>query len=169
MKRILILGGLLASAIAFSAVAIAEPRGAGADGARAHRHGRMHQRLAGRRLLKDLNLTDAQKACIKESRQATEAVRADLRAKIQAILAEARPGERTKDSRKAAREKVRAAIEAAVGCVQPQAQKILDSLTADQKAMLVRAAAAHGRTADDASLVKGISRLLLRGGHRRAR
>ena len=174
MNRIHVLGicgSVLAGAIAFSAAAIAEPRGEGRDGARAPRHGRMHQRLAARRLLKDLNLTDAQKAGIKESREATEAPRADLRARVRAIVQEARSGERTKDSRKAAREKIRAAIEAAVGCVQPQAQKVLDSLTADQKAMIVRAVATHGRSTDDASLVKGLSRLFLRGGrpHRAGR
>ena len=174
MKRILLLAAAVAGAVAFSSVALAGPgdRAGGKRGGRAaafllHRHAR-HHRMAALHVLRELNLTDAQKAAIQEARTATEAARNDLRQRVRAAIQECRSGDRTKESRQAARAKVKEAVTAAVAAVEPQAKRLLDSLTSEQRAVLLRAAAARGLPADDATLVKGISRLLLRGGHRHA-
>ena len=73
MKRILLLAAAVAGAVAFSSVALAGPgdRAGGKRGGRAaafllHRHAR-HHRMAALHVLRELNLTDAQKAAIKQA------------------------------------------------------------------------------------------------------
>jgi Spy/CpxP family protein refolding chaperone len=175
MKRVL-LAVLFASAVAAPAAAWASPEDGRDPGARGDRRGRVERALRHRaharramRLLRRLELTDAQREGIRDARKAATDVRKDLREKVRSLFQDARAKERTPESRAELREKVKAAIEEARGKVEPQAKAILDSLTSEQRAKLLEAAARRRGTATDADLVRGISRLLLapRDRHRR--
>jgi len=160
----------LAALVAVPTVASASPgegrggRAARADGAAPH--GPLARRFARARhraghVLRVLDLTAEQKASLKASREAAAPVREDLKAKVQAILAEARKGERTPETRKAARAQIQAAMASARASVEPSASRFVGSLTADQKATLVEKAKAHGKTFDEAKLVKRVEGVLV--------
>jgi hypothetical protein len=180
MKRIVpvVLG--LAALIAVPAVAFAGPGegpgrrpraerdGAGRAGPGARRLARFRHRA--HRVLRALDLTEEQKAALKASREAAAPVREDLKAKIQSIVAAARQGERTPEARKAAREQVKAAIAAARTAVEPSASRFVGSLSAEQKARLAEKAKAHGKTFEEAKLVKLVEGVLIAPkGHRHGR
>ncbi|MBL9085847.1 MAG: Spy/CpxP family protein refolding chaperone [Planctomycetia bacterium] len=182
MKRIapVVLG--LAALIAVPAVAFAGPGqgdgrkpAAARDGAGRLRQGPGARRLAkfrhrAHKVLKALDLTEEQKAALKASREAAAPVREDLKAKIQAIVAAARQGERTPEARKAAREQIKAAIEGARSAVEPSASRFVGSLSAEQKAKLAEKAKAHGKTFEEAKLVKLVEGVLIAPkGHRHGR
>ncbi len=188
MKRIapVVLG--LAALIAVPAVAFAGPgegggreRAAGRSIAGRERMGRQGpgaRRLAkfrhrAHKVMKALDLTDEQKAALKASREAAAPVREDLKAKVQAIVAAARQGEKTPEARKAAREQIKAAIEGARNAVEPSASRFVGSLSAEQKAKLAEKAKAHGKTFEEAKLVKLVEGVLIapkgHAGHRHGR
>jgi hypothetical protein len=180
MKRLIpVTLGLVLLGVA-AGPSLASPRGGdGAARARAHGHRgdrfeRRQERMRHRRhhamkLLKAMNLSDAQKADLKASREAAATVREDLRAKITAIIADARKGERTKENRKAAHEKIKAAVASAREAVAPSATRFVASLTPEQKKNLADRASKHGKTFDEAKLTKAIEGMLIapdRGGRR---
>ena len=188
MKRIapVVLG--LAALIAVPAVAFAGPgegdgrKPAAARGVagreRAGRQGPGARRLAkfrhhAHKVMKALDLTDEQKAALKTSREAASTVRDDLKAKIQSIVAAARQGEKTPETRKAAREQIKAAIEGARKAVEPSASRFVGALSAEQKAKLAEKAKARGKTFDEAKLVKLVEGVLIapkgHAGHRHGR
>lgn len=188
MNRIvpLVLG--LAALVAAPAVALAGPGKAGGrrpvaerDGAGRNALGRQGpgaRRLAkfrhrAHKVMKTLDLTEEQKAALKASREAASTVREDLKAKLQAIVAAARQGEKTPEARKAAREQLKAAIEGARKAVEPSASRFVGSLSAEQKAKLAEKAKAHGKTFDEARLVKLVEGVLIapkgHAGHRHGR
>jgi Spy/CpxP family protein refolding chaperone len=121
------------------------------------------------RFLRRLELSEAQKAQLGEARTAAEPVRADARAKIRAILEAARTGPRDEAARTQVRAQVKAVREAAAAQVEPSARRLLESVTPEQRARLAERAAKHGKTLDDAKLLKRIERALLAGRHARAR
>jgi Spy/CpxP family protein refolding chaperone len=129
------------------------------------RHLRERRRHAVR-FLRSLELSDAQRTLLRESREATENVRVDVRARVRSILADAwKAGDRSPEARKAVREKVRAVIASARTAVEATAKKIFDSLTAEQRAKIEARAKAHGREVDDARLLRRIEGLLLMPRH----
>lgn len=175
MKRILsfaLAATLLAAAVA--PVASAGPRERGGRGRafagrEAGPRARLARKMAVRRhrahkLLKALELTDAQKQALKEAREGVATVRQDLGAKIRALLEQARKGERTPESRKAVCEQVKAAVTSARTAVEPSATRFVASLSAEQKAKLAEKAKAHGKTFEEARLVKAIEGMLIAPG-----
>lgn len=138
-------------------------------GFRARRHARFEARRA-ERLARMLGLTEAQRDDFRKAREAAAPVRTDLRAKIHALREEARKGERTEASRAATREAVKALVATAREQVAGDARRLLATITPEQRARLAEAAARRGKTLDDARLLRGIERMLLRPerGHRRA-
>ncbi|MFO0933885.1 MAG: Spy/CpxP family protein refolding chaperone [Planctomycetota bacterium] len=155
---------------------VAERDGAGRDGLA--RRGPGARRLAkfrhrAHKVMKALDLTEEQKAALKTSREAASTVRDDLKAKIQSIVAAARQGEKTPEARKAAREQIKAAIEGALKAVEPSASRFVGALSAEQKAKLAEKAKAHGKTFDEAKLVKLVEGVLIapkgHAGHRHGR
>lgn len=170
MNRILLASALVAALAAAPILALAGPN----DGAAAGRHrhagaGRDHARR-GLRVLKALELNDAQKAILADGRAAAEPVRADLRAKIKALFEAPKSpttpteGQGNADERKARREKIRALIEAARAQVEPSAQKFVGALTVEQKSKLSELAQKHGKTFDEAKFTKRIAGMLLAPG-----
>ena len=119
--------------------------------------------MRAQRLLRLLDLSDAQKAQLADARTAAQPIREDARAKVRAILEEAKKGERTPETRAKVREQVKAVLEGAAKEVEPSAKRLLDSLTAEQRARLSDRAAKHGKTIDDAKLLKRFERLILTG------
>jgi Spy/CpxP family protein refolding chaperone len=147
----------------------AAPPAPGAPGAApAARHERGMLRRGARRramrFLRLLDLSDAQKAQLSDARTAAEPVRKDAREKVRAILEEVRKGERTPETRAKVREQVKAVLQAAATQVEPSAKRLLDSLTPEQRARLSERAAKHGRTLDDAKLLRRFERLVLAPG-----
>src|SRR5205814_10115600 len=142
MNRYLVPASLLAALIA-APLAFATPDGdqgsapAGANPPAAGnpvggRFGGRRARLGAHRMgrfLKALGVTDAQRAELQKSREATKSVREDLFAKLKAIRedakAEAAKGARTDPMRDATREKVKAAITAAREQVAPEARRLM--------------------------------------------
>ena len=91
MNRVLVASALVAAMAAAPIVAFAgpdgrepAPRGAGRRGH--ERGGFGHRRHGGLKVLKALDLTDGQKALLADGRAQAEPVRADLRAKIEALI-----------------------------------------------------------------------------------
>lgn len=177
MNRILFASALAAALAAAPILALAGPNdeaaGAGRHGRAGAEHGgRRFGRHArrGMRVLKSLDLTDAQKALIADGRAAAEPVRTELRAKI-ATLFEApkspttpTDGQGAVDERKARREKIRALIEAARTQVEPSAQKFVAALTVEQKSKLSELAQKHGKAFDEAKFTKRLAGMLLAPG-----
>ncbi len=95
--------------------------------------------------MKALDLTDEQKAALKTSREAASTVRDDLKAKIQSIVAAARQGEKTPETRKAAREQVKAAIEGPRKASSRPPRASSEPSPPEQKAKLAEKAKAAGR------------------------
>jgi Spy/CpxP family protein refolding chaperone len=146
---------------------------AGDAGAFARMGGRMRGRFGmrrGARLARLLGLTDAQREDFLKTRQSFASVREDLRTKIRAVREEAKKGEATDATRAATHEKIKALVAAARDQVAPEARRLMGTLTPEQRARLDEIAARHGKTFDDARLLKLIERGLLRPrfGHRRA-
>jgi Spy/CpxP family protein refolding chaperone len=132
------------------------------------RHRAVHHRMAARRFLRALDLSDAQKATIRESREASAKVREDARAATREMVGAARKGgDRSDAARTALREKVRAVRASARLAVEPQAKRILESLTTEQRAKIEERAKARGKTVDEAKLLERIEGLLLGRGARR--
>jgi Spy/CpxP family protein refolding chaperone len=174
MNRILFASALAAALAATPILALAGPNeGAARPGrAGAERGGRGHGRHArhGLRVLKSLDLTDAQKALLADGRAAAEPVRADLRAKIRALFEAPKSpttpteGQGGLDERKARREKIRALMEAARAQVEPSAQKFVAALTVEQKTKLSELAQKHGKAFDEGKFSKRIAGLMLAPG-----
>lgn len=135
--------------------------GATLDGARAR--GRMDRRGAhrARKLLRALDLDATQRQALKAARDAAEPVRTDLHSQVRALRESARAGERTAETRKALHEKVQAARQSAMKAVEPAATTWVSSLKPEQKEKLAERAKAHGKTFDEAKLVRGVEKLLL--------
>ena len=161
----------VAAAVVAAPIALAEPGdGAAAPpapapgAAPAARHGgrflRRHAMRA-QRFLRLLDLSDAQRTQLADARTAAEPIRQDARTKVRAILEEARKGERTPDTRTKVREQVKAVLQAAATQVEPSAKRLLDSLTPEQRARLAERATKHGKTLDDAMLLRRFERLVL--------
>jgi Spy/CpxP family protein refolding chaperone len=164
----------VAAAILSAPMALASPGDPGENApkqGRAARHeGRALRRMGARRaarFLRLLELSDAQKAQLSDARTAADPVRVDARAKVRAILEEAKKGERTPDTRAKVREQVKAVLAAARSQVEPSAKRMLDALTADQRAKLAERAAKHGKTLDDAKLLQRFERVILAPARRR--
>ena len=164
-----LLGSLTLAPVALAGAEAAPARGPHARQAR-HEGGRFaNRRHRAMRLLRALDLTDAQKAALKDARTSAEPVRTDMRTKLRALFEQARAAGTAPEDRAKLREQAKAIVTAARASVEPQAQRILGSLTAEQKAKVAEIAAKHGRTADDARLLKGIERLLLMPDRRQGR
>ncbi len=178
MKRTLLLTAILAlvATPVLAVSALADPgdgAGRGAQAAPEGRFGRhgcagrfarraMMRRAKAMRLLRALDLTDEQKTALKSARDATQTVREDAHAQIRAILADAwKAGDRSEAARKAVREKVKGVLESARTAVEPQAKGLVASLSAEQRAKIDQIAKEHGKTVDDAKLLKGVEHLLL--------
>jgi len=149
------------------------PRGGPRAGAAFGRmHARMHrQHRKTARLLRMLELTDAQRAIVAEGSALAAPVRRDLHQRIRAIFEDARTSPRTKETRQALHAQVKAAVQSALAALDAPARKVLDSLTADQKAKLEAKAKEHGRTFDEQKLLKAFEVMLLaprHGGQRHA-
>ena len=135
------------------------------------RHAMRHERRS-LRVLKALDLTDAQKALIADGRAAAEPIRQDLRTKIEALFQTATTpttpteGQNQADVRKARREKIHALIDAARTQVEPSAVKFVAALSPEQKAKLAERAQKHGKTFDEAKFTKRIAGMFLAPGHR---
>ena len=171
-----LLAATLLGSLALAPVALAGDEAAPARGPHArHEGGRFaNRRHRAMRLLRALDLTDAQKAALKDARTSAEPVRTDMHAKLRALFAQARGTGVSAEDRAKLREQAKAIVTAARASVEPQAQRILGSLTAEQKAKVAEIAAKHGKTAPagtnvDARLLKGIERLLLMPDRRQGR
>jgi Spy/CpxP family protein refolding chaperone len=195
MKRLSLLAGTAAlvalitvpaASAAFAAPAPEEPaappvagdrepsgRDAGArrHGPRARVRARLraaHGRRAVRRFVRSLDLSEAQVATMKEAREASAKVRRDAHAEVRTVVRDARrAGDRSEAARTALREKVRAVRASARQAVEPQAKRVLESLTPEQRAKIEARAKERGRTVDEAKLLERIERLLLARGARR--
>jgi Spy/CpxP family protein refolding chaperone len=178
MNTLILSASLVAAVVAAPLVASAAPRegrpgrarpaGDRAEGGRGlrHRHARRHARH-GLRMLKSLDLTDAQKALLADARAGADPVRSDLRAKVRAILetpVTPTDGQDAAAARAARRAKVKEAVQAAVAQVEPSATKLVFALSPEQKAKLAEHAAKHGKTFDEAKLTKRVARFLLAPG-----
>jgi Spy/CpxP family protein refolding chaperone len=120
-------------------------------------------RVRARRFVRSLDLSEAQRATFREAREATAAVRKDARTQVRTALAEARKaGDRSEPARAALREKVRAVRASALRAVEPQAKRVLDAITPEQRAKIEERAKACGRTVDEARLLRRVEQLLLR-------
>ncbi len=173
MNRFLFASALAAALAAAPLVALASPSGdgrpaagrAGHDGAgragRRMRHRAMERARHGMKILKSLDLTDAQKALLADGRAGAEAVRADLRAKMKALFETPVTGEKTDDLRAARRAKIKEMVEAARAQVEPSAAKFVASLSPEQKAKLSELAQKHGKTYDEAKFTKRIAGIFL--------
>ena len=136
------------------------------------RHGplarKMHlQQRKTMRLLRLLELSDAQRQLVADGSALAAPVREDLRAKVHAIFEDARTSPRTKETRVAVRGKVKAAMQAALASLEAPARRLLDSLTPDQKAKLEAKAKEHGKTFDEQKLTKAFEGLFLAPKHGR--
>ena len=147
-------------------------RQAGAPGMR-----RPMRAMRAMRFLRALDLSQDQRTAIRDARAAAEPVRKDTFEKIRALFRDARaareagrangstiaPEDRAK-MREQLRAQVKALLEAARGAVAPQAQRLVGSLTTEQRAKANAKAAEHGKTLDDARLLKIFERILLAPG-----
>lgn len=185
MNRFLFASALAAALAAAPLVALAGPHRdgrpaagrAGEDGAgragRRLRHRAMRNARHVMKVLKALELTDAQKALLADGRAGAETVRADLRAKLKAIFETPVTGEKPEEARAARRAKVKETIEAALRQLEPAATKFVGSLSPEQKAKLAARAQQHGKTFDEAKFTKRVEGLFLapkpERGHRHGR
>lgn len=132
----------------------------------ARMHARMHrQQRKTARLLRLLELSDAQRAIVAEGSALASPVRRDLHAKVRAIFEDAWTSPRTKESRQAIRAKVKATVQAALASLETPARKLLDALTPEQKAKLEAKAKEHGRTFDETKLLRAFEGMLLAPRH----
>lgn len=179
MTRLPLAAALAALLVAAPGIASAGPRdgdrpahgmGAGRGGPR---HGPLEQRLHRQhrkmlRVLRMLELTDAQRQLVAEGSALAAPVRHDLRARIQAIFEDARTSPRTQETRAAVRAQVKQAVQSALASLEAPARKFLEALTPEQKAKLEAKAKEHGKTFDEQKLLKGFEGMLLapkHGGH----
>ena len=173
MNRILFATALAAALAAAPLVAVAGPHRdgrpaagrAGQDGAgragHRMRHRAMRRARHGMKVLKSLDLTDAQKALLADGRAGAESVRADLRAKIKAVFETPVTGDKPEDLRAARRAKLKELIEAARTQVEPSAAKFVAALSPEQKAKLTALAAKHGKSYDEAKFTTRVAGLFL--------
>ena len=136
-------------------------RGGARRGPRARRHARA-------RFLRSLDLSDAQRATLREARAAGAKAGAAAREKARAIRKEARAAGVADDAARASlRERLKAVRAEARAAVAPEAQKPVTSLTPEQRARLEARAKERGKTFDEARFRARVERALLRSGGRR--
>lgn len=127
--------------------------------------GRFERRAEVRKFVRELGITDAQRAQALTAAKAIQPIAQSARAEARAILENARKANPTGD-RQAIRESVRAAMQAlkerARDQVLPIARNVFDTLTPEQKDKLRAAAERHGRTFDADLATQRIGRLLAR-------
>lgn len=160
----LVAGGTLAS------VAGAGDDGSGGGfGKRAHMRRFLEARRDRRgkvaKFIESLQITDAQRQLMLDKARAAEPIAAEARKELARILVAAQDAGKTGDpaeARRAAHEKVRGLKEATLAKLEPLAKEIVASLSPDQRKKFEEAAARHGRTFDEARLVKRLSRWLTR-------
>ena len=173
MNRFLFASALAAVLAAAPLAALAGPSSdgrpaagrAGRDGAGRAGHRMRHRAMRNARhtmkVLKSLDLTDAQKALLADGRAGAESVRADLRTKIKAVFETPVTGDKPEDLRAARRAKIKELMEAARTQVEPSAAKFVSALSPEQKAKLAEAAQKHGKTFDEAKFTKRVAGLFL--------
>jgi Spy/CpxP family protein refolding chaperone len=173
MNRFLFASALAAALAAAPLVALAGPNRDGRPGAgragqegagragRRMRHRGMRRARHAMKVLKSLDLTDAQKALLADGRAGAEAVRADLRARIKAVFETPVTGEKPDEMRAARRAKIKEMIEAARTQVEPSAAKFVSALSPEQKAKLSELAQKRGKTFDEAKFTKRVAGLFL--------
>jgi Spy/CpxP family protein refolding chaperone len=142
-------------------------RAAGVRGARRDRF-RRAMRQERRDLLTSLGVTDEQRRTVLEKARAAAPIVAADRDEARRIVAQAWTAA-AKDSaadRRALRDSVRGQLKAlrekTRGQVEPLAKEVVASLTPEQRAKLDAAAARHGRTVDEARLVRRAARMISR-------
>ena len=171
-KRILLAAALLTAVVATASVASAGPGDRGAGAGRRGRAARgPRPPPPAMKLLRHLGQSDEQKALVKQAREAAAPGREDVREQMRAVLAAARKGERTPQAREQAKAQVKAILDSARTSLEREARRLLDSLTPEQRQKIADFAAKHGKTVDEARLLKRVEGLLLmpgRGAHRPA-
>jgi hypothetical protein len=128
--------------------------------------GRARERGELRRFLRSLDATDAQREVAREEARAAAPISHAARLEGRAIRIEAlreHPGDRAA-ARESARPKIRELRERTLTGLRPLAQKVVATLTPDQRKKLEDAARARGKDLDEARLEKLVSWLLTRPG-----
>ncbi|HVG94745.1 MAG TPA: Spy/CpxP family protein refolding chaperone, partial [Planctomycetota bacterium] len=134
-------------------------REAGRPEARMHRMKELRRHARDAAFLRRLALTDAQRTSLEEARASGKAVREDLAQELRVVRGEAAAVGPDREVRRAARERSKAARQAALRAIEPVAQRFVGTLTAEQKQRAVAAG-----VKDEAALVSRMQRLILKGG-----
>jgi hypothetical protein len=134
-------------------------RAAGMPEARMHRMKELRRHARDAAFLRGLALTDAQRTSLAEARASAKAVREDLAQELRVVRGEAVAVGPDPEVRRAARERSKAARQAALRAVEPVAQRFVGTLTAEQKQRAVTSG-----VKDEAALVTKMQRLILKGG-----
>jgi hypothetical protein len=130
------------------------------------RPGRPHARHALRAFLKKLDATETQRKLALEEARAAQPIARDARIEASRIRIEAlreHPGDRAA-ARAAARPKLKDLRQRTLESLRPHAQKLLASLSADQRKTIEDSARARGKQPDEERLEKVVSWLLTRPG-----
>ncbi|MDZ4772889.1 MAG: Spy/CpxP family protein refolding chaperone [Planctomycetota bacterium] len=157
----------LAALLALGTFATAQGTGRGQkfdeSRGRFERRAGFEKRAKLKKFVRELEITDAQRAQALAAAQTIAPIAQSARAEARTILENARKANPTGD-RQAIRESVRAAMqsvkERAQGQVLPIARNVFDTLTPEQKDKLRAAAERHGRTFDSERAAQRMGRML---------